>query len=237
MAIGLAVKTYAEETGKVTGKKLRVASSEEVAKFNDDLVNIAAQYGMDSIRSAIEEYQEEIWTLVRQVMEQANAPYGGAGALGDEICIRALRPMDVGIGVTDGSYEYWDVDYTGIDVTNVDLRENVLINANSMGEEEGHIIFGCLVEHGDSRVINAYRWAKGGKSYPTLTLPFPYCDKEVAQFVKLQAPIITFTEETLSFFVNVVRASWSYLALVGIYATRASNIASTWQSGGVAAPA
>lgn len=236
MAIGLSVKQYPEETGVITGKKLRLVSPEEVEKFNDDLVNIAAMYGMDAIRAAIEEYQEEIFILTRQVMEQANAPYGGSGALGDEICIRALRPVDVGIGAADGADEIWDTNYTAIDITaDASLRQQTLINADAMGEEEGNILIGALVEHGDSRVVNAYNWTKNQKTYPALTLPFPYVDDDRAKFVKFQAPIIQFTEETLTFRVNVVRASWSYMAIVGIHAARASDIANTWQSNGLPA--
>lgn len=235
MAIGLTVRAYPEVKGSVTGKKLRMASTEEVTKFNEDLVNIAAQYGQEAIRAAIEEYQEPIWTLVRQVMEQANAPYGGAGALGDEVCMRALRPVDVGIGNADGTAEIWDTDYTAVDlIADASLREQELVN-DQMLEEEGHIIFGALVEHGSDRVCNAYRWIKGGKSFPTLSLAFPYCNDDVAKFCKFQAPIITFTEETLVFKVNIVRIAWNYMALVGIYATRASNVQGTWQSGGLPA--
>jgi hypothetical protein len=223
MAIGLPVQTYPEETGLITGKKLRVVSPQEVEKFNDDLVNIAAQYGMDAIRSAVEEYQNEIFTMVRQVMQEANAPYGGSGALGDEVCMRALRPIDVGIAA-----DIWDTDYTAVVVGTAAQREQTLINADAMGEEEGNIIFGALVEHGDNRVVNAYRWSKNQKNYPTLTLPFTYCDADRAQFVKFQAPIIQFTEETLSLYVNVVRAQYSYLALVGIHATKASSVATTY---------
>lgn len=223
MAIGLAVKSYPEEKGLITGKKLRTVSPEEVQKFNDDLVNIAAQYGMDAIRSAIEEYQEEIFVLVRQVMEQANAPYGGSGALGDEICMRSLRPIDVGIAA-----DIWDVDHTAVDVGTASNRERTIINADTMGEEEGNIIFGALNEHGDSRVVNAYRWSKNQKNYPALTLPFPYTDPDRATFVKFQAPIIQFTEETLTLYFNVVRAQYSYVALVGIHACRASDVANTY---------
>lgn len=233
MPIGVQVKTYSEEKGRVTGKKLRIVSGDEVQKFNDDLMNIAAQYGMDSIRAAIEEYQEEIFVLVRQVMEQANSPYGGSGALGDEVVMRALRPIDVGIGA-DGTAEIWDVDWTTLDPsTTASDREKIRICSatslpDTMGEEEGNILFGALIEHGDHRVVNAYRWVKNQKSYPALTLPFPYCDKDVAQFVKFQAPIIQFTEEALTLYMNVVRASWVYLAIVGIHACKASNVANTY---------
>lgn len=228
MTIAIPVRAYTEETGVITGKKLRSAAPNEVQYFNDDLVNISAQYGMDAIRAAIEEYQNEIFTLVRQVMQEANSPYGGSGALGDEVCMRALRPIDVGIGIA-GVAEIWDKDYTALNIlTPVTQREATLINADPMGEEEGNIIFGALVEHGDNRVVNAYRWSKNQKLYPALTLPFVYCDSDKAQFVKFQAPIIQFTEETLTLYVNVVRASWSYMALVGIHATKASSVANTY---------
>jgi hypothetical protein len=223
MTIGLTVKSYPEETGLVTGKKLRVVSTEEVQKFNDDLVNIAAQYGMDAIRAAIEEYQEEIFVMVRQVMQQANSPYGGSGALGDEVCMRPLRPIDVGIAA-----DIWDSNYTAIDVSVAANREQTLINADAMGEEEGNIIFGGLVEHGDTRVCNAYRWNKNQKIYPALSLPFPYCNDDMAKFVKFQAPIVQFTEETLTLYVNIVRAQYNYMALVGVHATKASNVANTY---------
>ena len=223
MAIEIQRMSYQEETGTITGKKLRGASVEEVDKFNDDLTNIAAQYGMDSIRSAIEEYKEEIWVLVRQVMEQANAPYGGSGARGAEICMRPLRPIDVGIAA-----DIWDVDSTGITVVTVAEREVTKINADTMGEEEGNILIGALNEHGDQRVVNAYRWSKNQVDYPALTLPFPYADPDRATFVKFQAPIIQFTEETLTLYQNTVRAQFSYVALVGLHACRASDIANTY---------
>lgn len=225
MAIGvrLSAEERKEITGVITGKKLRAISQDELDKFNDDLVNIAAMYGMDSIRAAIEEYQEEILILVRQVMEQANSPYGGSGARGAEICMRALRPIDVGIAA-----DIWDVDSTGITVATASEREVTKINADTMGEEEGNIIFGALNEHGDERVVNAYRWNKNQVDYPALTLPFPYADADRATFVKFQAPIIQFTEETLSFYQNTVRAQFSYVALVGMHATRATDIANTY---------
>lgn len=222
MAIGIAEMSYPEEKGIVTGKTLRAVSAEEVKNFNDDLLNIAAQYGMDAIRAAIEEYQEEIFMLTRQVMQEANAPYGGSGALGDEVCIRALRPIDVGIAA-----DIWDVNYTGVDVGTASSRQQTLIT-DTMLEEEGNIIVGALVEHGDRRVVNAFRWSKNQKNYPALTLPFPYCDDDRAKFVKFEAPIVQFTEETLTLYVNVVRAQFSYLALVGIHACRASNITTTY---------
>lgn len=226
--IGIQEQNYPEVSGAITGKKLREISAAEVAAFNDDLVNIAAQYGMDAIKAAIDEYQEEIFMLTRQVMQEANSPYGGSGALGDEVCIRALRPIDVGIGLV-GVAEIWDKDYTAVNIlTPVTAREQTLINADPMGEEEGNIIFGALVEHGDNRVVNGYRWTKNQKAYPALSLPFTYCDGDRAQFVKFQAPIAQFTEETLTLYVNCVRASWSYLALVGIHATKASSIANTY---------
>jgi len=236
MPIGIALKAYGEETGKITGKKLRVVSPEEVTKFNDDLVNIAAQYGMDSIRSAIEEYQEEVFTVVRQVMQEANAPYGGAGALGDEVCMRALRPVDLDgmLQVDEATHntndDIWDVDYTTIDPTTATEREKKCVN-KKFGETEGCLIFGALNENGSNRVINAYRWAKNQKSYPALTLPFPYCDTDRAQFVKFQAPIAVFTEETVDMWWSIVRASFAYVALVGIYATRASQINDTYSTG------
>lgn len=226
--IGIPVRAYPAGSDNISGKKLREASPQEVALFNDDLQNIAAQYGMDAIRSAIEEYQELIWILARQVMEESNNPYGGAGALGDTAVIRALRPIDVGIAA-----DIWDTDYTAVVVGTAAQRQQAFVGATPasgdlMGEEEGNIIFGALVEHGNNRVVNAYRWSKNQKNYPTLTLPFPYCDTDRAQFVKFQAPIIQFTEETLIFYWNVVRAEWSYAALVGIHATKASNIALTY---------
>lgn len=226
--IGVPVRQYPEESGVITGKKLRSATPDEVQKFNDDLVNIAAQFGMDAIRAAVEEYSAEIWTLVRQVMQEANAPYGGSGALGDEVTMRALRPIDVGI-VAD----IWDTDYTAVVVGTATNRQQAFVggtpaSGDPMGEEEGNIIFGALSEHGNNRVINAYRWVKNQKTYPALTLPFPYCDTDRAQFVKFQAPIIQFTEETLYFYWNVVRAEWAYVGLVGIHATKASSIANSY---------
>lgn len=223
MAIGIPEMNYAEEKGVVTGKTLRAITAQEVKNFNDDLVNIAAQYGMDAIRAAIEEYQEEIFMLTRQVMQEANSPYGGSGALGDEVCIRALRPIDVGIAA-----DIWDTDYTAVVVGTAANRQQTFINADTMGEEEGNLIFGALVEHGDNRVVNAYRWMKNQKQYPALTLPFPYCDGDRAQFVKFQAPIVQFTEEALTFYINVVRAQFSYMQLVGIHATKASSVATTY---------
>lgn len=221
--IGIVVQNYPEETGRVTGKKLRGVTPDEVMAFNDDLVNIAAQYGMDAIKAAIEEYQQEIFTMVRQVMEEANSPYGGSGALGDEVCMRALRPIDVGIAA-----DIWDTDYTAVVVGTAANRQQTFINGDTMGEEEGNIIFGALNEHGNNRVINAYKWTKNQKQYPTLTLPFTYCDPDVAQFVKFQAPLIQFTEEALYFYWNVVRAEWAYVALVGIHATKASNVVNSY---------
>lgn len=231
--IGISVQAYSEATSLIAGKKLRSISADEVAAFNDDLVNIAAQYGMDAIRAAIEEYQQEIFELTRQVMQEANSPYGGSGALGDEVCIRALRPIDVGIGKA-GFAEIWDVDWTTLDpTTTVADRQKVRICSDTgvgdvMGEEEGNILFGALIESGDNRVVNAYRWSKNQKNYPALSLPFTYCDTDRAQFVKFQAPIVQFTEETLLLYMNVVRASWVYLAIVGIHATKASLVADTY---------
>ncbi len=223
MAIAIQRMAYPEITGGITGKKLRGASLSEVDKFNDDLTNIAAQFGMESIRSAIDEYKEEIWILVRQVMEEANAPYGGSGARGAEICMRPLRPIDVGIAA-----DIWDVDSTGITVGTASEREVTKISADTMGEEEGNILIGALNEHGDHRVVNAYRWSKNQVDYPALTLPFPYADGDRATFVKFQAPIIQFTEETLTFYQNTVRAQFSYVALVGLHATRATDVDNTY---------
>ncbi len=223
MAIGLQVKNYPAEIGPLTGKKLRVVSVAEVEKFNDDLFNIAAQFGMQSIRAAIDEYQEEIFILVRQVMEEANAPYGGSGARGFEICMRPLRPIDVGIAA-----DIWDVSNATVDVGTAASREITKINADTMGEEEGNIIMGALREAGSGRVVNAYRWSKNQVDYPALTLPFPYADPDRATFVKFQAPIIQFTEEVLTLYVNVVRAEYDYTALVGLHATRANDVANTY---------
>lgn len=231
--IGVQERAYAEGREPSSGKKLRACTLEEVKKFNDDLLNIAAQYGMDSIRSALAEYADMVWLLTRQVMQEANNPYGGAGALGDEVCMRALRPIDVGIGAA-GTAEIWDVDWTTLDpTTTVADREKIRICSatsapDTMGEEEGNIIFGALTEHGSDRVVNAYRWAKNQKTYPGLTLPFTYCDEDRAKFVKFQAPIIQFTEEALTLYMNVVRSSWVYMAMVGIHVTKASNIANTY---------
>jgi len=213
MTIGLGVRAYAEMPAEpISGKKLRAISQPEIEKFNDDLINIAAQYGMDSIRSAIQEYQDQILILVRQVMEETNAPYGGSGALGDEIAMRALRAVDVGI-----TADIWDADYTGETPPSIVAKVN-----NAMLENEGNIIFGLLCEQGTRDVITAYNWSKGGKTFTGLTLPFYYADDDRAKFVKLQAPIIQFTEETLVFNVCCVRAQFSYHALVGIHAARAS---------------
>jgi len=228
MAIGIVAMEYPETKSSLSGKRLRTVSAAEVEKFNDDLANIAAQYGMDSIRSAIDEYQAQIFELVRQVMQEANSPYGGSGALGDEVVMRALRPIDVGIAA-----DIWDTDYTAVVVGTAAQRQQAFIGAtpasgDTMLEEEGNIFFGALSEHGNNRVINAYKWTKNQKQYPTLSLPFTYCDLDRAQFVKFQAPIMQFTEETLYFFWNVVRAEWNYVALVGIHACRASNVVNTY---------
>jgi len=223
MAIGITSKQYAAETGAITGKKLRAVSQAEVDKFNDDLMNMAVMYGMDSIRAAVEEYQEQIFVLVRQVMEQANAPYGGAGARGAEICMSALRPIDVSIAA-----DIWDVDNTAVDVLTMADRDIIKVNACEMGEEEGNILFGALVETGSRRVVNAFKWSKNQVDYPTLTLPFPYVDGDRATFVKFQAPIIQFTEEILTLTVNIVRAEWDYTALVGVHACRARHKANTY---------
>lgn len=231
--IGVQERAYPEGREPESGKKLRAVSLDEVKLFNDDIMNIAAQYGMDSIRAAIAEYCDMIFLLARQVMQEANNPYGGAGALGDQVCIRALRPIDVGIGAA-GIAEIWDVDWTTLDpTTTVGDREKIRICSatslpDTMGEEEGNILFGALIEKGSNMVVNAYRWVKNQKSYPGLTLPFTYCDSDRAQFVKFQAPIIQFTEEALTLYMNVVRASWVYLAIVGIHVTKASNIANTY---------
>lgn len=212
--IGIAVRAYEEvKADPICGKKLRAISAAEVEKFNDDLQNIAAQYGMDSIRSAIEEYQDQVFILVRQVMEDSNAPYGGSGALGDEVAMRALRAVDVGI-----TADIWDADYSAETPPSIVAK----VPANAMLENEGNIIFGVLNEQGIRDVITAYSWTKGGKTYTGLTLPFYYADEDRAKFVKLQAPIIQFTEETLTFNVCCARAQFSYHALVGIHAARAS---------------
>lgn len=214
--LGIPVQSYPEMGAEpISGKKLRAMSVAEVQLFNGDLVNIANQYGMDAIRAAIEEYQEQIFIMVRQVMDAANNPYGGAGALGDTIAMRPLRAVDVGIAA-----DIWDADYTA-QAPPVAVAK---VNADTMGEEEANIIFGVLSERGTKDVITAYQWVKGGKTSVGLTLPFNYADVDRACFVKLQAPIIQFPEEVLTFNVCCVRAQWSYHALVGIHAARARNL-------------
>lgn len=227
MAIGIPVRSYAEDTGTITGKKLRQVSPEEVTKFNDDLVNIAALYGQESIRLALDEYQSSVFSVVRQVMQEANAPYGGAGALGDEVSMRAIRPVDVNY---TGGNDTWVRDNTAIDVT-VAADRQITYFTRTTGETEGLLIIGALIEEGSRRVINAYLWNKNQKAYPALTLPFSYTNPNAAAFVKFQSPIAQFTEEALVFNVNVVEAVFSYMAIVGVYTTRASQITDTYSTG------
>ena len=100
----------ANETGDITGKRLRAMRKGEVQGYNRDydrLVDSALTVRADRM---LEDARAVAFELTRHVMERANQNYGGSLAEGNEIGIRLLRPddLEMGVAVATGTADSWE---------------------------------------------------------------------------------------------------------------------------------
>lgn len=223
MAIGILEKLYPAETDKLTNKVLKEVSAEEVKFFNMDLLALASQYAAEPVRAAIEKYQKEMFLLARNVMYSAKQPYGGANALGNEITMRLLRPVDLAFTIE----EYWDLDLSGSAVGNVWGYQTggVTPADDTIGEEEGNIIFGWT-DPVPLPGFAAYQLVSNvTRSYGYYTVSFAQCRADSIPFMELQAPIIEWPEDTVRINMVVARLiNPTRMQAIGIHFARARSI-------------
>ena len=183
-------------------KPLRAISEDELNLFNLDLQAIAAQYTAEPFRALLEKYQQETLALTRNVMYGANQPYGGANALGSEICMRPIRPVDVAYTVE----EQWDMDLSGSTVGNVwgFQTGSGTPGDDAIGEEEGNIILG-FIDPVPVPGFCAYQLiTNGNRLYPYFTMNWRTALADGIPIVECMSPIIEWPEDSVR--VNMVVA-------------------------------
>lgn len=180
-----------------TEKPQRAISEAQLNLFNRDLDSMAALYGQEPIRVLLEKYQREALVVARNVMYGANQPYGGANALGNEIAMRALRPVDVnahGVNV-----HIWDVNLAGSALGNVWGYQSggAAPAPDTMGEEEGNIIVG-FVDPVVRPAFVAYQVAvNANRFYAYFTMNWDLTRSDSVPMVEVSAPILEFPEDTV----------------------------------------
>lgn len=212
-----------EVTDPVTNKRLREMTFRQLGQFNKDLMAIAAQFAAEPIRQAVAKYQREALVMARVVMDSSRQPYGGAYGMADEIVMRLIRPVDLASTIE----EYWDLDCSAETVGDVwGLQTGGTTPADdTLGEEEGNIIFGFLDQTPGQPAFAAYQFVKGGKTWPYYTLDFSICRADSIPFVEAMAPLMEFPEELVRLNLVVARAvNPARMSAVGLHFCRASAI-------------
>lgn len=231
MAIGVEVKDYAEETERLSGKVLREISAAEVTLFNMDLQALASQYVAEPVRVAVEKYQREAFLLARNVMYAARQPFGGANALGNEITMRLIRPVDLAYTIE----EYWDLDISGDAIGDVwGIQTGGTTPADdTLTEQEGNIIFGWT-DPVPLPGFAAYQYVSNGtRTYGYYTISFTQCRADSIPFMELQAPIVEWPEDSVRINAVVARQiNPTRMQALGIHFCRARDIISATGSGG-----
>lgn len=206
----------------ITGKILAEIKADELTLFNQDLNAIAAQYAGDVVRAALEKYQNECLILARQVMYMARQPYGGAQALGDQICARALAPVDLAFTVE----EIWDLDLSGRTAGDIyGYQTGAAAPADdTMGEYEGNIIVGWISDV-PLPGFAKYQFLKGGRTWPYYPMNFWATAGSQFKFCDVMAPLLEFPLEAVRIQMDVARAiNPDRTIAAGIHFCRASAI-------------
>ena len=180
-----------------TEKPLRAIDQPQLNLFNRDLDSMAALYGQEPIRALLEKYQREALVVARSVMFSARQPYGGANALGTEIAMRALRPVDV--NAHGANVHIWDVNLAGSALGNVWGYQSggAAPAADAMGEEEGNIIIG-FADPVVRPAFVAYQVAvNANRFYAYFTMNWDLTRSDSVPLVEVEAPILEFPEDTV----------------------------------------
>lgn len=186
-----------EHDEPATTKPQRAISRAELDLFNRDLDAIAAQYASEPVRVLLEKYQNEALVVARNTMYSARQPYGGANALGNEITMRALRPVDInahGVNV-----HIWDVNLAGSALGNVwGLQSGgAAPAADAMGEEEGNILFAFIDPVTRPGFVAYQTVINGNRTYPYFTLSFEDARQDSLPVAELMSPVLEFPEDTI----------------------------------------
>ena len=206
----------------VTGKPLRAVTVDELDLFNKDLTSIAAQYASEPIRAALAKNQREALVLARAVMYAASQPYKGAYAVGDEICMRLICPVDMAYTIE----EIWDLNLSAETVGDIwgTQTGGTTPADDTMGEEEGNIIVG-FTNPVPLPGLAKYQFIKGGKTFPYFPLQYNIARADSLPFVEVLAPLLEFPEETVRIQCDVGRAiAVDRTQPVGLHFCRASAI-------------
>lgn len=218
----------AQHTGPDSEKPLAVITAEQLVLFNSDLNSIAAQYVAEPIRLALEKYQKLALTVARAVMYAAGQPYKGANALGDEICMRLILPVDVGAPSATGivNEENWDQNLSAATIGDVwgYQRAGSAAADDTMGEEEGNIIVGWIDPVPLSGFCS-YQVIKGGKTFGYYSISYTGCVADAIKFSPCIVPIPEWPEEALRINMVVARLiNPEQTQAVGLHFARASAI-------------
>lgn len=207
----------------ITGKTLAVITPGELSMFNMDIAAIAAAYASDVVRAAIEKYQNEALILARQVMYMARQPYGGAQALGDQICARALAPVDLAFTLE----EIWDLDLSARTIGDIYGYQTGAASPadDTLGEYEGNIIVGFISDV-PLPGFAKYQFSKGGRTFPYYPMNFWACAGSQFKFCDVMAPLLEFPLEACRIQMDVARTALNpdRTIAVGIHFCRASSI-------------
>lgn len=219
-----------EHSDPYTGKTLKEITSYELALFNLDLGAIAARYTAEPIIAALEKYKREILVVCRAVMYHATQPYGGALSVGQEICMRAIKPVDMAYTIE----ELWDQDLSGEAVGDIWGFQTGGTNAanDTMTKQEGNLIVG-FADPVPLTAFASYQVVKGGRTYPYFTITYTGCRSDSIPFMECMAPIAEFPLDVLKIQMDVARAvNPDRTQAIGIHFCRASDITTATGSGG-----
>lgn len=227
MDIGIPIDSRFNPAGHVSAvyqKDQWEMSPEQLGLFNADLQNIACQYGAEPIRYLLGKHQYAILALGRNVMASAKQPYGGANALGAEITMRLLRPID--LAFTAGYL--WDRDLSGETPGTLFIWQAQAGAADTIGEEEGNIILG-FIDPVPLPGVDAYQViTNGNRTYPFYTLSFTQFRADSIPVAECMAPIMEWPEDTVQINCDPSRAiNPDRLQAIGIHFARARAMVTT----------
>lgn len=217
----------ANETGDITGKRLRAMRKGEVQGYNRDydrLVDSALTVRADRM---LEDARAVAFELTRHVMERANQNYGGSLAEGNEIGIRLLRPddLEMGVAVATGTADSWEFTWVATGDQDVFGTAGDVIDLGDQSDAESILIVAWSTNH-PSPKTESIQATKFGRDL--FVQPFPWDlitdARGAVKTVEANPWFVAFPGEDFTFDVNVFVTGDDVLRAVGVYISIGDNL-------------
>jgi hypothetical protein len=223
----------AESEGQLTGKALQGITQSEVRRFNldfdrliDDELSLRAQRILENAR----EYAFEV---TRHVMQRANQRYGGTLALGNEVGLRLLRPLDLvrqtaGTPVGDQTAHSWQFSWGAVGVRDAfgeAADDTQQVNLDDQSNAEAHLIVGWTNNHAapKTEAIQSQRFNRTNVAQP---LPWDAVvdGRGGIKVIEANPWFAAFPGETYQYSVRTFAAGADVLRALGVYMSIGTNL-------------